>query len=182
MKAWHFCKIEDGKWLLRDGREVPPDGVPLVHVGGISMCHSGLHFSTRLIDALEYAPGAGLCRVDCSGDVRVDRDKGVCSSRTVLWRIDAESLLRDFARRCALDVVHLWDAPPVVLDYLKTGRDDLRDAARTAERTAEITAAGEAAWDAAWDAVRDAVRGAAWDAAWNRRLTAMISAARRKNL
>ncbi len=68
--------------------------------------------------------------------------------------IQAEPILRQFARECALDIIHLWDPPEIVFQYLKTGNESIKDAA----------------WDAAWAAARDAAwaaaRDAAWDAAW----------------
>ena len=57
-----------------------------------------------------------------------------------LWCLCAvnghEKEIRRFACDCALDVIHLWDAPPIVKKYLETGDEKLRDAA----------------WDAAWGA------------------------------
>ena len=76
----------------------------------------------------------------------------------------------------------LWDMPPVVREYLMTGRKDIRDAARDAARAAANAAwdaasdAANAAWDAAWDAASDAAN-AAWDAQ-ERRLVAYAQAAR----
>ncbi|MCB7127908.1 MAG: hypothetical protein J3T61_00015, partial [Candidatus Brocadiales bacterium] len=101
------------------------------------------------------------------------------SERTVLWRLDIEDLLRDFTRRCALDVVDLWDAPDVVVRYLKTGDESLRDAARAAARDAKdaARAAARDAKDAAGAAARAAKDAAG--AEQNRRLTSMIMAARK---
>ena len=69
-----------------------------------------------------------------------------------LWCLRAvkghEKEIRRFARQCALDVIHLWNAPPIVKRYLKTGNEKLRDAA----------------WAAAWAAAGDAARAAAGDA------------------
>ena len=59
MKAWHFV----GE-MLRDGRPVPPDGEWLVHDGKLVMCESGYHASEQLLDALYYAPGSIICRVE----------------------------------------------------------------------------------------------------------------------
>ena len=146
IEAWHFCAD-----TLRDGRPIPPDGEWLVHDGDVIPCKSGLHASIRLIDALEYAPGSTLCRVILRGDIQHHgNDKIVGRERQIVWRIDATAVLREFARKCALDVIHLWSAPDVVRKYLETGDESLRAAARAA------------AWDAAWDAAR----GAAWAAAW----------------
>ena len=167
MKAWHFVRD-----TLRDGRPVPADGEKLVHDGELVMCRSGLHASESIIDALNYAPGSIVCRVELSGEVIHDDDKSVASERTILWRVRGGALLRDFARKCALDVIHLWDAP-----------DAARVAAWDTARSASWTArnAARVAWDAArvaWDAARDARAvardaRAAWDAQ-NERLEAMV--------
>lgn len=158
LHAWHF--VSD---TLRDGRPIPPDGEWLRHEGKIKPCASGLHASIRLIDALQYAPGNTLCRVIVRRDIQHhDNDKIVGSERLILWRYDAEATLRQFARKTALSVAHLWDMPDIVRQYLETGDESIRAAARGAARAA----ACDAACDAAWDAARDAARGAAWAAAW----------------
>jgi len=144
--AWHFTA--DDK--LRDGRPVPPVGDWLRHEGEIEICRTGLHASERLFDALSFAPGNMLHRVECRGIEGREDDKLVCRERRVLWTIDAEPVLRAFSRRVALDVAHLWDMPAVVREYLETGNEALRGAA----------------WAAAWDAAGDAARDAAWGAAW----------------
>ena len=158
MKAYHF--VGD---TLRDGSPVPDDGVKLVYDGEIKLCNTGYHASLHPFDALKYAPGNTLCLVECGGEIIHGDDKLVCAERTIIKRIDAEPLLRDFARWCALKVVHLWDAPDVVVEYLKTGNESLRADARDAARDAARAAAWAAACDAAWAAARAAAR-AAWDA------------------
>jgi hypothetical protein len=184
--AWHFVGS-----TLRDGRPVPADGEVLEHDNDLKMCRAGLHASKRLIDALDYAPGYNLCRVECSGAMLHEKDKLVAKRRVILWRIDAEDVLRRFARRCALDVAHLWDMPPIVREYLETG-DETKSAATWAAAKGASSAAASAAakgaasaamaatWDAAWDAARaassatrnaawaasSAARNAAWAAAW----------------
>jgi hypothetical protein len=177
IKAWHFTGTK-----LRDGRPLPADGETLHHTGPLEMCRSGLHASRKIMDALQYAPGATICRVECRGEVIEDEDKLVCTERTILWRVDGETLLRDFARRCALDVIHLWDAPEIVIRYLKTGDESIRAAAGAAACSAAWNAAGAAAGAAARAAAWAAARAAAWDAArakQARRLVAMVHAARR---
>ena len=192
--AWHFVGN-----TLRDGLPIPADGEKLLHTGPLIICKSGLHWSERLIDALQYAPGSTLCRVAVSGEIIRDNDKGASTGRTILWRIDATDVLRRFARKCALDVAHLWDMPPLVRRFLETGDETIRDAARAAARdawAAARAAARAAAWDAAWDArtatwdaARDAAwaaaRAATWDAAWDAQaaaqdalLEAMVNEAR----
>ena len=178
MKAWHFVNES-----LRDGSPIPADGEKLVHDGELIMCESGLHASERIIDALKYAPGNTICRVELSGEIETDTGKCVASERTILWRVDGEDLLREFARKCALDVIHLWDAPSVVREYLETGDESKRDAAWAAARDAAWDAAGATAGATAWAAARAAAwaaaraaagavaraaaRDAAWAAAWD---------------
>jgi len=184
MRAWHFVGDK-----LRDGRPVPADGVTLRHDGPMVMCESGLHFSLDPFDALEYAPGNTLCLVECGGEIVLKDDKGICTERTIIARMDAEPLLRYFARQQALSVVHIWDAPEVVLDYLMgddaawaAARDAARNAAWDAARDAALAAAWAAAWDAAWAAAWDAAwaaaRNAAWDAARDAARAAAWAAAR----
>lgn len=161
--GWHFCGA-----TLRDGLPIPKDGEWLKHTGDVRICKSGLHFSDTPFEALEYAPGATLCYVELRDVVERQSDKGVACERRIISRMDATELLRYFARMQAVSVVHLLNAAPpeVVLDYLMTGDEELRDAARAA------------AWAAAWDAARDAARAAAWDAAWDAARDAVWDAAR----
>jgi hypothetical protein len=181
--AWHF--VGDA---LRDGRPVPADGEWLEHNGPLVMCESGLHASERIIDALKYAPGATICRVELDGEMLNYNDKLVARRRMIMWRIDGDEVLRAFARRVALDVAHLWDMPDVVRQYLETGDESLRAAAWAAAWAAAGAAAGPAAGDAAgdaawaaawaaagaaaWDAARAAAGTAAWAAAWAARAAA----------
>ncbi len=154
MLAWHFVDSS-----LRDGRAVPPDGERLAAGGSSNLCESGLHASQRVLDALKYAPGNTICRVECDDVADQQRDKLVCGARTIVWRIDGEEVLRAFARAVALDVADKWDMPREVRKYLETGNESLRIAARGAAREAsrmhvrsdepEAAAAGEAARAAA---------------------------------
>jgi hypothetical protein len=141
IRAWHFV----GK-TLRDGSPIPADGEWLEFTGKIELCRSGLHASRDPFDALRFAPGNTLCLVDCAGDVVESKDKLVCSRRRIVARMEARELLLYFARMQALSVVHLWDAPGVVLDYLMTGDD--ADAAYAAANAA-ANAAADAAYAAA---------------------------------
>ena len=146
MIAYHF--VGDA---LRDGRPVPADGVWLEHDGPIEMCQSGLHASLTPWEALVYAPGSVLCRVELGGEIVTGDDKVVASRRRILGRADVTDELRAFARAEALVVSHLWACPDVVRQYLETGDDVLRDAAWTAARGAASAAraAASAAWGAA---------------------------------
>ncbi len=192
--AWHFTAEN-----LCDGRPLPADGETLRHDGPLIMCESGLHASERLLDALQYAPGPIVWRVECAVDIKRDTDKLICRERTALWHLDATDLLREFTRKCALDVAHLWEMPSIVRQYLETGDETIRAAAEAvawaaAEVTAGVTAraaatAARAAWaaEAAWiiwvagvAARATRIAGAAGAAAWDtqdKHLTAMIEQA-----
>jgi hypothetical protein len=149
---------------LRDGSPVPPDGEWLEVSGKLVICEHGLHASLDPFDALQYAPGNNLALVEIDGDMLSQDDKVCARRRKIIRRIDATDMLRLFARQCALDVIHLWDAPPVVRQYLETGDETLRDTAGAAAWAASGDAAGAAAWAAAWAAAVDTAGAAAWDA------------------
>ena len=180
MKAWHFLPAMG---QLANGGGPVKLGEWLQYEGDLILCQQGYHASRRLIDALNYAPGPIACRVEVAGHIIKDDDKFVAQRRRVIVWCDATEVLRRFARPCALDVVHLWDAPDVVVQYLNTGDEPLRAAARDAAGSARAAAgsardAAGSARDAAGAAARAAAR-SAWAAArakQNRRLTAMISA------
>ena len=168
IKAWHFLR-QDGKLQFPPHTKVKAGQILKVEDEPV-LCQTGLHASIRAFDALSYAPGPIVCRVEVSGNIVQGTDKLAGTERKVIWMADATETLRAFSRWCALDVIHLWKAPDVVIQYLKTGDESLRDAAWAA------------AWDAAWDAARDA----AWDAAWaaardenlnryNKKLTSMLN-------
>jgi hypothetical protein len=150
--AWHFVGDK-----LRDGRPIPADGEKLIHEGKLELCANGFHASENILDALIYAPGFTCCRVELSGEIIKDTDKLVASERTILWRVEAKEIILKFARDCALDVVHLWNAPEIVKQFLSSGDQNLaKDAA---------TAAYDAAYDAAANAAANAAAYAAYAAA-----------------
>ena len=161
MIAYHFTGD-----TLRDGRPVPAIGEKLIHTGEIVWCKSGLYASPKPHQALRYAPGKWLHRVECGQNEREDGDKFVCRERTILQTIDAEHLMRRFAADQALSVAHLWDMPDVVREYLTTLDDSLRAAARNAAWAAAEAAARNAAWAAAVVAAQAAADAAARAAAW----------------
>jgi hypothetical protein len=184
IKGYHFTGD-----TLRGGGLIPKIGEWLEHKGEVIACSSGLHASEHSFNALQYAPGKWLHKVELEDDLvshGEPADKWCGRRRKILATIDSEALMREFARWCALQVVHLWKAPDVVVQYLKTGDESIRAAAWAAERAAAWVAAEDAAWaaaraaawaaaedaaeDAAWAAAEDAAEAAAWaaaeDAAW----------------
>ena len=101
--------------------------------------YGGLHASGHPFDALRYAPGSTLHLVHLDGELIAHGspvDKIAARRRKIVATIEAEPLLREFTRKCALSVIHLWDAPEVVKQYLTTGDESLRAAAGDAERVA----------------------------------------------
>jgi hypothetical protein len=149
--AWHFLNAD---WTTSSGNILVKVGEPLIHVGDLVPCSSGLHASTRAIDALSFARGPVVTLVECE-DEFVDHgsptDQFICRKRTAVWGYDCTDELWTFARLAALESLHLWpDAPAVVREFLETGNEDLLDAA----------------WAAAWAAARDVARAAARAAAW----------------
>ena len=125
MKAWHIVGEH-----LRSGKSIPPDGEWLVHEGELILHKSGYHASKRLIDALKYARAStAICRVEVDGEVIESSDLLAAEKRRILWRVDGEPVLMAFARWCALQVAHLWDAPELVIDYLTTGAEKYHEAA-----------------------------------------------------
>ena len=165
MKGWYFSTL-DKKLRYDDNRDIAIGVTHKVDCTPV-LCEIGLHLAPTILDALEYAPGPVLWQVVGGGEIVHGDDKSVCTQRAyIAGGVDISDILRHFARLCALDVIHLWDAPPVVVEYLKTGNESLRAAAGDAAR-----AAGAAAKNAAWRAGRaafaagDAAR-AAGAAAW----------------
>jgi hypothetical protein len=175
VRAWHF--LPDDRRLRWGTREVVEVGKPIKVEGKIELCSHGLHASIKTLDALNYAPGPIICRVELSGDIIKGNDKLVASERTVLSMADATETLRKFARMCALDVKHLWDMPACVLEYLETGNEDLRSAAESAAEYAARSTAEYAARYAAWSAAESTAEYAARYAAWSTARYAAESAA-----
>jgi len=195
IKAWHFMAADrrlgygDGR-LMRKGQTLRVAGKPV-------MCGHGLHGSRRIIAALGYAVGPIICRVEIGGDIVEYADKLVGNTRKTLWWIDGTMLLREFACRVAEDALRVagvkdercWNAINVARRRIKGEATDKElSAAMSAAESAARSAAESAAMSAAWGAARSAAESAALSAAWgaarsaqNRRLTAMVCAANRKN-
>ena len=147
VKAWHFLESK-GHLSNGDSRKVRP-GRWLVHHGDLVLCVSGLHASVMVLDALKYASGSVVCRVECSGEIIHGTDKLVCTRRRILWWVDSRTVLRQFACKCALDVIGMWDPPDIVTRYLRSTNEPIRRAARAAAQASARANAGVAASDAA---------------------------------
>lgn len=125
--AWHFLQ-EDQKLRYPPYTQVEP-GQTLTVEPPLRMCSKGLHASIRPLDALRYAPGPIVCRVELSGQVLHDDDKLCAESRTVLWMADATRTLTDFSCDCVERILvlereagrephaDLWEAVWTVREY-----------------------------------------------------------------
>lgn len=191
-------------WHLTDGMKMR-DGQPLKvgkvyrHAGEVVPCESGLHASVRLIDALSFAPGNQLSRVEMRGMV-VEHgspvDKIVGRERKVLWTLDATRTLWLFACWCAEDALKderkagrephadSWAAPKARRDWL-AGKitDEQLSAAYSAAYRAAYRAANSAANRAAYSSAYRAAYSSAYSAArsrQNRKLTQMVMRAHAK--
>ena len=181
--AWHWAKAD---LKTQHSNEPIAKGKTLKATGPLQLCENGMHASLNPMDALQYAPGPMLCRVELSGEIIQGEDKLCASSRKVLWIANADHMLQEFACLCAeralkaakvddprswraIEVKRLWLAGKATDAELAAARDAARDAARAAAWDAARDAARAAAWDAArgaaWAAVWAAVWAAAWDAA-----------------
>jgi hypothetical protein len=95
LRAWHF--VRDDRTLL-DGTKLRVGKVYRLPQGQTpELCKRGFHASERAIDALTYAPGGVICRVELRGEIVTDTDKAVASERKVLWAADATRVLHLFA-------------------------------------------------------------------------------------
>jgi len=179
IKAWHFA-ASDRKLGYGDGRLIVK-GRTLKYTGKepIELCKRGLHGSERILDALYYAPGEIICRVELSGDIIRGTDKIVATERTCLWWLDATSLLWGMACWSAEQSLKFWEK-----QYPNDKRPHQAIAARRAWMAGSISdhdlaAARAAAGDAAWAAAGDAAWAAARDAQ-ERKFTTLVMAAHRK--
>jgi len=186
--AWHFTET-DCRLRYGDGRLVSA-GQTYRAEGDLVLCENGMHGSRRIIDALDYAPGPHVWKVELLGERVEGDDKVVARERRVLWGLDATNLLHEFACRCAEDALALvGDPDPRSINAIRIKRLWLQGKASGNELVAAWAAARDTAWAAAWaaarDAARDTARAAAWAAArdkFNRRLAAMVFAAHAKEV
>lgn len=140
MKGWYFSTT-DKRLRYDDGRLIEAGITHSVECKPI-LCKQGLHASARIIDALIYAQGPWVWQVELTGEVVGGDDKSVATHRKYIRGVDATEVLREFSRWCALEVIHLWDAPEVVKKYLATGDKSIQGAARDAAASAASAASG----------------------------------------
>lgn len=167
VRAWHFSASEK----LHDGRAIPSAGEWITYHGSLVLCNYGLRACREPFDALQYASSDQFLHMfECAGDVVEGADILVCSRLRVVASMDATKMLRYYSRMQALSVVHLWDAPQIVLDYLRTGDEYIRVASRAASSAeacvhATTYAAAQAALAATYAAAQHFTPATAWTAA-----------------
>ena len=198
--AWYFLP-DDRKLRYAPYTPVEPGQVLRVE-GPLELCRRGLHASIRPLDALRYAPGSIVCRVEMGGDILHGDDKLCASERKTLWVADATNALHEFAclcaerellrrrragrepdKRCwaAIEAKRAWLRGEIDDEALAAAADAAWDAARAARdaarsaRAAARSASRAASLAAAGAAVGDAAR-----AKQNERLTAMVMQAHEK--
>ena len=142
--AYHFTGDK-----LRDGRSIPAVGEWLEETGELRICEKGLHASRTPFQALGFAPGFKLHKVEIEGIVAETDDKLVARRRRIIATIDAKDLILSFARKQALSVIHLFDCPPILKKWLETGDESIRAEARDAADAAYAVYAVYAAYAAA---------------------------------
>ena len=180
--GWHF--LQKDRRLRWGTQEVVETGKTYTVKGKLEMCYNGLHASARAIDALLYAPGPIVCRVELLGERIDEEDKSVAQKRRVIVMADATQVLHEFSCHCATAALCLaeikdkryWHAIEAKWSWL---RGDITDAelalARSAARSAVSDGPGDPGWDAAWyvawavarDHARDAAGAAARAAAFS---------------
>ena len=164
--AWHFTR--DMKLLDRQPLVV---GKTYCHKGPVVMCDQGYHASERLIDALRYAPGAQVSRVEVWGDIQRDDDKLVGRNRKVLWTLDATMILHEFACRVAEQALAKVENPdPRSLEAIRIKRLWVQGKATDDE----LLTAYEAAYAGAYATARAAYAGARAGACATARVTARV--------
>ena len=192
-ETYFYFSNTDKKLRHGDNRTIRT-GITHTVEGGLKLCHSELHASKNIMDALGYAPGPYLWVVTLSGDTLKGNDKVCASERTYLAEADLEKVLRKFARKQAL--INIEKIKPyctvkeyeLILRWLETGDETLREKARSAARSAAdsaaysaarstYSAADSAACSAAYSAARSAARSAAYSAADSATYSAAYSAA-----
>jgi len=173
--GWHFASDK-----LRDGRPLPKAGETLKHDGPVVPCEQGLHASVRAIDALGYAPGAMVARVELRGRIVAHGDdKHAASERYMLTGyMDASRALFLFACDCAAAALDAEEAAGRTVDPRSRAAVACRrlwlDGAAT---DADLSAAYSAAYSAAWSAAAYSAESAAWSAAESAAGSAAESAA-----
>jgi len=164
-RAWHFIPA-NRKLRYGDGRIVTPGNVYYDdNRSNGKLCESGLlHWSPKVIDAFNYAPGPVLCEVEPGGEIfyTAGDEKGGSTERYVIRMADVTNVLHEAECQFAEQALQLIEKPdPRSLAAIQAKRDliagKIADKELHAARVAAWAAAEPAVWDdAAWAAIRTA--------------------------
>ena len=116
----------------------------------------GYYFDRKLREQGEKIDHEGFVRISCSDLIvfndpnkALSTESGFCLhevmieektndnnevigyQETVLRSVDMMDSILSYMRRCALDVIDLWDAPDIIRKYLETDNEELWDEAST---------------------------------------------------
>lgn len=127
INAWWFCNEDHRPWpeyghvaSVGKAYESDPDKLALKV--------SGFHGSASILNALQHDRGTHVF-YSCMGG-RILHGKWCMSASEITYLaggVDISGVLHAFARQCARDVLHLWDAPQVVADYLNSETEELSE-------------------------------------------------------
>src|SRR3990167_10121131 len=139
--GWHFLPAD--RRLRWGSREVVEAGRTYRAEGSLVMCESGMHASARAIDALTYAPGPLVCRVELVVERLDAADKSCARERRVLLIAHATPVLHEHACTVAGDALHLAEARGARADPRSwAGIETKRRWLRGEATDAELAAAG----------------------------------------
>jgi hypothetical protein len=152
-------------WLWLPAHAKIRVGQTLTAEGPLELWGNGLHASQRALDALQYAEGTTICRVELSGEILEGQDRLCAQHCKVLAIADATTVLHEFV---------CWCAEQDLLREREAGREPNERswaAVETKHKWLKGEATGEelaATTDADWDASSNTIwatpRGIAWDA------------------
>ena len=100
IEAWHFLP-DDGRLYHGKDRRPVLVGQRRMARGPLKLCKNGMHASERALDALHYARGSLVCRVELSGEILTWDDKLCARYRTVTAMANVEEELHLFSCWCA---------------------------------------------------------------------------------
>ena len=170
MKAWHFLN-NDKRLAHGDGRLVRVGHTLKCNPDKIELCHYGFHGSQKIMDALKYAYGDIVCRVELGGRIIKAHDKCVASERTVIAMADAGETLHLFACWCAEQALQLVENPdPRSIAAIQAKYKWLRGEITDNELDAARDAARDATWTSGWASMNAARSTAVWASSttsWN---------------
>lgn len=129
VKAWHWV-ADNGRLNFEDKRKVVV-GKTMTMKGPLkpSLCSRGMHGSERVIDALYFAPGGMLCRVEIWGDLQKSNDKLCGRHRKVLWALtprQTQKILKLWILDCAEALLDKFPKEPKAKDLIRKAIDVIK--------------------------------------------------------